>query len=56
MEEVQEAVSRVEQEVGPIDVLVANAGVVNPPTLMKEGTIEVSLITCMVCQIFLINP
>lgn len=39
-EQVEEALGRVEEELGPIGVLVCNAGVVNPPTLLKEGNMK----------------
>jgi len=37
---VAEAVDQVEEDLGHIDVLVSNAGVVNPPRLIKEGNLE----------------
>ena len=31
-----------EEDLGDLEVLVSNAGVVNPPRLIKEGDMEVS--------------
>ena len=39
-----QAVDQVEEDLGHIDVLVSNAGVVNPPRLIKEGNLEASVV------------
>ena len=42
IEQVRKAATQVESDLGPIDCLVNNAGVVNrTPCLVKNGTIEV---------------